>query len=142
MPHMRSTDTPVCAPERVTVKRLAPALASSITSRDQLHHLADSNVVEIRQYRIKPGLRARFAEFFRDRTLESQAQYGMAVHGQFDDLDDADVFTWFRGFPDVVERDRRKNAFYRSDFWLNDLQDEAFSLIEDYRNVLLVAPVR
>ena len=43
--------------------------------------------------------------------------------------------------PDLVERDRRKAAFYGSKLWLEELQDEAFSMIEDYTNVLLVAAV-
>ena len=127
--------------EKLTVRRLKPALASTIASPEQLHLMTESEVLEIRQYRIVPGKRAQFAEFFRDKTLASQAEYGMAVHGQFEDLDDENVYTWFRGFPSVVERDRRKNAFYRSSYWLDELQDEAFSMIQDYSNVLLVTPV-
>jgi hypothetical protein len=42
----------------------------------------------------------------------------------------------------VSERDRRKAAFYQSRQWLEELQDQAFSMIEDYSNVLLVAPLR
>lgn len=126
---------------KLTIRRLAPAYGSTITTRGELHRVLESNVLEIRQYRIKPGQRARFAKFFHDRTLPSQGEYGMAVYGPFDDLDDADTLTWCRGFPDVVERDRRKNGFYRSAFWLEELQDEAFSMIDDYSNVLLVTPV-
>jgi hypothetical protein len=128
--------------EKLTIRRLTPALASAINSPDQLDRVLESNILEIRQYRIKPGQRSRFATFFRDGTLEPQAQYGMPVYGQFDDLDDENVFVFLRGFPDMVERDRRKNAFYRSALWLDELQDEAFSMIEDYSNVLLVTPVR
>lgn len=128
--------------EKLTIRRLAPALASAITSTDQLHRVLESNILEIRQYLIKPGQRARFAKFFSGRTLESQEQYGMPVYGQFDDLDDENVFVFLRGFPDMVERDRRKNAYYRSSLWLDELQDEAFSMIDDYSNVLLVTPVR
>jgi len=127
---------------KLTVRRLAPAFGSTITSVAELTRMLESNVLEIRQYRIAPGQRARFATFFVDKTLPAQGEYGMAVYGQFDDLDDENVFTWIRGFPDVVERDRRKNAFYQSDLWFNELQDEAFSMIEDYSNVLLVTPVR
>ena len=96
---------------------------------------------EIRQYKIKPGQRTRFEEFFRSRAVEPLRAYGMLVHGRFEDLDDPDNFVWLRGFPDIVERDRRKAAFYGSKLWLEEMQDEAFSMIEDYTNVLLVAPV-
>jgi hypothetical protein len=128
--------------EKLTIRRLAPALASAITSPDQLDRVLESNILEIRQYKIKPGQRSRFATFFSERTLESQLQYGMPVYGQFDDLDDENVFVFLRGFAGMVERDRLKNAYYRSALWLNELQDEAFSMIDDYSNVLLVTPVR
>jgi hypothetical protein len=128
--------------QKLTVRRLAPAYGSVATTADELQRVLESNVLELRQYKIKPGERARFAKFFVDKTLPAQGEYGMAVYGQFDDLDDENVFTWIRGFPNVVERDRRKNRFYQSAFWFNELQDEAFSMIEDYSNSLLVAPVR
>ena len=127
---------------KLTIRRLSPTFGSTITEREDLHRVLESNVLEIRQYRIKPGQRARFARFLHDRTLAAQLECGMAMYGPFDDLDDADTLTWFRGFPDAVERDRRKNDFYQSALWLNDLQDEAFSMIDDYSNVLLVTPVR
>lgn len=98
-------------------------------------------VIELRLYRIAPGMRVRFRKFFNDRTLEAQERSGMSVCGQFDDLDDENLFVWLRGFPGLVERDRRKADFYQSAYWLEELQDEAFSMIEDYSNVLLLTPV-
>jgi NIPSNAP len=121
--------------QRMTVRRLAPV------SGCDLARVTQSPVLEIRQYRIRPGQRARFAAFYRDRCIEPQTRCGIAVYDQFDNRDDENVFTFLRGFPDMVERDRRKNDFYRSPLWLNELQDEAFSMIEDYTNVLLVTPV-
>ena len=121
--------------------RLASRDDSSITTVDGLRVLSQSPVLEIRQYRIAAGQLARFAEFFRNRSLEPLKRHDMAVYGPFDDLDDPNNFVWLRGFPDLVERDRRKAAFYESKLWLEELQDEAFSMIEDYSNVLLVAPV-
>jgi hypothetical protein len=126
---------------KLTLRRLAPAAGSTITTAAELDRIVESPVLEIRQYRIAPGQRERFAKFFVDKTLPAQASYGMAVYGHFNDLDDENTFTWFRGFPGIVERDRRKNEFYQSSLWLNELQEEAFSMIEDYSNVLLVTPV-
>jgi hypothetical protein len=121
--------------------RLVPAVGSTITEPEHFRRVNESPVVEIRQYRIAPGQRARFAEFFRLRSLPPLIDFGMAVYGAFDDLDDANNFVWMRGFPDLAERDRRKAAFYQSKLWLEELQDEAFSMIEDYSNVLLAMPV-
>lgn len=100
-----------------------------------------SPVLEIRQYRLKPGTRARFAEFLQTRTAEPHVRHEMPLLGQFDDIDDENVHVFLRAFPSLVERDRRKAAFYQSALWLEELQDEAFAMIEDYSNVLLVMPV-
>jgi hypothetical protein len=123
------------------VRALTPAIGSTITRFEDFARIAESPVLEIRQYRLVPGTRARFTTFLRDRTLEAQLRLGMTVHGPFDDLGDDNVLTWFRGFPSLVERDRRKAAFYQGEYWLNELEAEAFSMIEDYRNVMLVTPV-
>lgn len=130
------------APPRVkeTTWRLAPAIGSTITSLDGFARLAESPLLEIRRYRVVSGTRRRFAEFLRDRTLEPQTECGMFVYGPFDDLDDDDVLTWFRGFPSLAERDRRKACFYQSRLWLEELEAEAFSMIERY-DVMLVAPL-
>lgn len=97
-------------------------------------------VVEIRQYRLAPGMRSRFAAFLRDRTLADQLRLGMTIYGPFEDDDDPDVLTWLRGFPSLAERDRSKAAFYQGERWLS-LQDEAFAMIADYSNVILATPV-
>lgn len=121
--------------------RLVTAPGSTITKAEEFRRVAESPVIEIRQYRIAAGQRGRFAKFFVERTLPAQEHYRMAVYGHFDDLDDENNFVWWRGFPSLVERDRRKAEFYGSKLWLEELQDEAFSMIEDYSNVLLAAPV-
>lgn len=121
--------------------RLVSAPGSTITKPEEFRRLAESPVIEIRQYRIAQGQRARFAKFFVERSLPPLLRYGMAVYGQFDDVDDETNFVWLRGFPSLVERDCRKAEFYGSKLWLEELQDEAFSMIEDYSNVLLAAPV-
>lgn len=123
--------------KKLTVRRLAEVADAPFDAG----RLGDSRVIEVRLYRVVRGQRARFLKFFRERTLDAQARSGMNVCGQFDDLDDENLFVWFRGFPDLAERDRRKADFYQSAYWLNELQDEAFSMIEDYSNVILVTPV-
>lgn len=138
-PQADGAPTPV---RKLTVRRLAPTKGSAISEPAHFARVAESPVLEIRLYRIAPGMRARFGDFLRDRTLGPQLSHGMPVYGQFDSLGDENEFVFLRGFPDLVERDRRKAAFYQSRQWLEELQDEAFSMIEDYSNVLLVAPLR
>ncbi len=136
-------DAPEAVPDapgmvkKLTVRKLAPVPEAPFDAA----RVAALPVIELRLYRIAPGQRARFKTFFNERTVEAQERSGMSVCGQFDDLDDENLFIWLRGFPDLFERDRRKADFYQSAYWLEELQDEAFSMIEDYSNVLLVMPV-
>lgn len=125
------------APRRVKESRwrLRPAFGFS----DRLAELNESAVVEIRRYRVAPGTRDRFARFLHDRTLEHHERLGMLVHGPFENVDEDDVLTWFRGFPSLAERDRRKAAFYQGRAWVEELEAEAFSMIQTY-DVILATP--
>ena len=127
---------------KLTVHTLTPSFGSTITDFDGFARMQALPVLELRRYRIAAGQRERFARFFHDRTLAAQAERGIEVVGQFDDRDDANLLVWFRGFSDLTERDRRKASFYQSAYWLEELQDEAFAMIEDYSNVILMSPVR
>lgn len=124
-----------------TVRTLTPARGANLTEPDHFRRLAELPVIEVRQYRLHSGMRDRFTTFFHERTSEAQARAGMSVHGPFDVVGDDDAFVWFRGFPSLLERDRRKADFYQSRFWLEELQDEAFSMLVDYSNNVLVTPV-
>ena len=121
------------------VRTLTPAIGSTIQALEDFARMKDP-VLEVRHYRVEPGTRDRFATFLRDRTMEEHKKLGMTVYGPFNVAGEDDVLTWFRGFPSLIERDRRKAAFYQGPYWLNELEDEAFSMIADY-SVLLVTPV-
>jgi hypothetical protein len=114
---------------------------STVSTADDLASLSGSAVIEIRQYRLAEGVRRRFTDFLIDRTLDAQRECGMSFFGPFDDLDDENVATWFRGFPSLAERDRRKAAFYQGRLWLEELESVAMPMIEDYSNTMLVTPV-
>ena len=120
---------------------LAPAPGSTITEPTHVASIADP-LLELRQYRLVPGTRRRFTDFLTGRSLDEHRRLGMPVYGPFDSLDDENVVVWFRGFPDLQERDRRKAQFYQGSLWLNELEQIAMPMIEDYSNVMLVTPVR
>ncbi|MGE5803869.1 MAG: NIPSNAP family protein [Gemmatimonadota bacterium] len=128
------------------VHLLAPLPASRILKIDDIPlpslHAQTNRVLEIRIYRIRPGRRDDFAEFFNTRTVAPQEANGMQILGQFKDLEDDNCFVWLRGFPDLETRDVQKAAFYDGDLWLKELEGEAFAMIEDYSNVWLVTPAR
>ena len=100
-----------------------------------------SAVVELRQYTLHPGRRDALIELFEREFIESQQQAGIAVIGQFRDLDDADRFVWLRGFPDMASRAQSLSAFYGGPVWRAH-RDEANATMIDSDNVLLLRPAR
>ena len=100
---------------------------------------AANGIVEIRMYKIKPGMRDAFVKFFEEKTLAPQGDVGMRVLGQFRSLEDDDTFVWVRAFSSQEERNRQTVAFYGGELWLEELSMEAQSML-DSAEVLLVEP--
>jgi quinol monooxygenase YgiN len=97
-------------------------------------------VIELRQYTLRPGQRDVLIELFDRELVESQEAEGMAVVGQFRDLDDPDRFVWIRGFGDMASRARALAAFYGGPAWQAN-RAEANATMIDSDNVLLLRPV-
>ncbi|MFK4598727.1 NIPSNAP family protein [Streptomyces pristinaespiralis] len=74
-------------------------------------------VIELRRYTLRPGRRDELIDLFDREFVETQEATGMAVLGQFRDLDDPDRFVWLRGFSDMVARHRALTAFYGGPVW-------------------------
>ena len=74
-------------------------------------------ILELRRYTLHPGARDALIDLFDRELVETQEAVGMAVLGQFRDLDDPDAFVWLRGFPDLEARRRGLEAFYGGPVW-------------------------
>jgi hypothetical protein len=74
-------------------------------------------IVELRQYLLEPGRRDVLVDLFDREFVESQEEVGMAVLGQFRDLDRPDHFVWLRGFADMSSRRSGLAAFYGGPVW-------------------------
>lgn len=103
--------------------------------------VAASAVVELRQYTLHPGSRDALIELFDREFVETQEAVGMAVLGQFRDLDDPERFVWLRGFPDLASRAASLTAFYGGPVWAAH-RDAARVTMVDTDDVLLLRPVR
>ncbi|WP_372526408.1 NIPSNAP family protein [Piscinibacter sp.] len=99
----------------------------------------DCNIVELRQYTLHPGQRDVLIELFDREFVESQEAVGMAVMGQFRDLDDPDRFVWLRGFADMPSRLTGLSAFYGGPVWQAH-RGVANATMIDSSNVLLLRP--
>jgi hypothetical protein len=74
-------------------------------------------IVELRQYTLRPGRRDDLITLFDREFVEPQENLGMAVLGQFRDVDRPDRFVWLRGFPDMAARLRGLREFYGGPVW-------------------------
>jgi hypothetical protein len=104
-----------------------------------LPELNACNVVELRQYTLRPNQRDVLIELFDREFVETQEAVGMRVMGQFRDLDDPDRFVWLRGFDDMAARQRGLAAFYDGPVWAAH-RDAANRTMVDSDNVLLLRP--
>ena len=74
-------------------------------------------VVEFRNYRLRPGVREAFIEYFEEHFLDSQEKVGMRVLGQFRLVGEPDRFVWIRGFEDMAVRRGALEMFYGGPYW-------------------------
>jgi hypothetical protein len=97
-------------------------------------------VIEMRTYRTKPGLRPRFLDVFRTRSMPAHAELGMPILGPFPSLEDPDVFFFMRGFPDLDSRDHLKARFYEGELWKQALEALLMPMLDTYDVVLVDDP--
>jgi hypothetical protein len=94
-------------------------------------------VLELRQYTLHPGRRDTLIELFERELVESQEAVGMALVGQFRDLDNADRFVWMRAFEDMPSRAEALQQFYSGPVW-QEHRSAANATMIDSDNVLLL----
>ncbi len=93
-------------------------------------------IVEVRSYRIKPGLREEFIRFFETRAVPALRERGMKIIGPMLDVENPNKFVFLRGFPSLEERDRMKEEFYEGELWKNELEGIAMPMIDSYDVIL------
>ena len=93
-------------------------------------------IVEVRSYRIKPGRRDEFIQFFETRAVPALRERGMKIIGPMLDVENPNKFVFLRGFPSLEERDRMKEDFYESELWKNELEGIAMPMIDSYDVIL------
>jgi hypothetical protein len=98
-------------------------------------------VLELRQYTLRPGQRDVLIELFDRELVETQEAEGMDILGQFRDLDRPDRFVWLRRFADISTRAAALTAFYTGPAWKAHAAAANATMI-DVDDVLLVRPVR
>ena len=96
-------------------------------------------IVEMRTYKVKPGLRAKFLETFESKVRPEHEKIGMKVLGPFLSIEDADTFFWMRTFPDLKTRVRMRDEFYGGKLFKEDLEKNHVPMLEKYDVVVVEA---
>jgi NIPSNAP len=100
---------------------------------------SELNIIELRQYALRPHKRDVLIDLFDREFLETQDAVGMPVLGQFRDLDDPDRFVWLRGFLSMQARHEALSSFYGGRVWQAH-REVANATMVDSDNVLLLRP--
>jgi heme-degrading monooxygenase HmoA len=93
-------------------------------------------IVEVRSYRIKPGKRAEFIEFFETKAVPALRSHGMKILGPLLDVENPNKFVFLRSFPSLDDRESMKNKFYEGELWKNELEGIAMPMIDSYDVIL------
>ena len=89
-------------------------------------------IVEMRTYRTKPGLRARFLDVFARKVVPAHQLLRMPICGPFTCVEDPDVFFFTRAFDDLSSREERKALFYEGDLWTAELESVLMPMLDRY----------
>jgi quinol monooxygenase YgiN len=103
------------------------------------HSTTAQTVIELRQYRMKPGRRDDLIDLFEREFVESQEACGMSLLGQFRDLDAPGHFVWMRGFASMEARKAALEGFYGGPVWRAH-REVANATLADNDDVLLLKP--
>jgi hypothetical protein len=94
-------------------------------------------IIEMRTYRTKPGMRAKFLDIFRTKSVPAHTDIGMRILGPFPSIEDPDVFFFMRGFPNLPSRELMKAKFYEGKLWKDELENVLMPMLEKYDVVLV-----
>jgi len=98
-----------------------------------------SQLVELRNYQLKPDALDEFVEHFERRFVESQNELGMDILGIFRHLDEPDRFVWVRRYLEPSRRAAALTEFYTGPVW-KQYGPRANEMMLDVDDVHLVEP--
>jgi hypothetical protein len=98
------------------------------------------NVLEIRNYLLKPNVLEHFIDYFEEHFIASQEAEHMTLLGQFRLIDEPDHFVWIRGFHDMPTRQKALQNFYGGSVWAK-YGPLANEMMLEWHNVHLLRPL-
>ena len=102
--------------------------------------MGNMNVIELRNYLLKPGMRDRFNAYFTEYFVDSQNSRGGYVLEKFGVDGREDKFFWIRGFEDMKTRGVFLPEFYGGSVW-KEFGSGANEMMIDSDDVYLLKPL-
>jgi hypothetical protein len=98
---------------------------------------AETRVVEIRSYNLKPGTRDRFHSLFVSQALPMLKRWNVDVVSYGPSPHDANSYFLMRGYPSLEERRKSEDAFYGSEEWTKGPREAILACIESYATIVI-----
>jgi hypothetical protein len=114
---------------------------NDIATNQNLNSDQNIQVIELRNYVIRPGRRDAFIELFEETFTQSQNILGGYTLGQYTVKGADDHFFWIRGFKDMTARVKFLNDFYRGSPAWKENKSAANSMLVNNDNVYLLKPL-
>ncbi|AIG76772.1 Hypothetical protein AJAP_19550 [Amycolatopsis japonica] len=100
---------------------------------------AESWLLEIRLFKVKPGTRAEFDRISREGTIPLMRSLGITVLAHGPSLNNENGYFLLRAFPSEEERVERSQSLYTTDEWLAKYDGPVSSMIDDYDTSVFAA---
>jgi hypothetical protein len=94
-------------------------------------------LLDVRLYRIRPGMRDEFHDLARDETIPLARRHGHVVVDFGPSSHDEETYYLIRAFPDDATRRRALEDLYGSDEWLRDYDERVMGYIEYYQTAVI-----
>ena len=85
---------------------------------------------ELRQYRIKDGLRDEWVKLMEEKVIAFPVIKGVVVVGSFIASEEKDLYVWIRRFDSEAERKRLYDEIYTSEFWIKEVKPAADKMLD------------
>jgi hypothetical protein len=99
--------------------------------------MTGQRVIELRVYKLKPGVRDALAKRFNGEIGPMLQRHGVAVIHFGPSLADPDSFCLIRAFGSVEERQAALDAFYGSQEWLEQHDKAVMAMIDSYNTCVV-----
>ena len=94
-------------------------------------------IIEVRSYKLKPGMRPRLHALFVERALPMLHRWDVDVVAHGPSQHDDSSYYLMRAYRDLAHRQESQDAFYGSDEWRNGPRAQILECIGDYTDVVI-----